>query len=94
MAAIRINAGGQAYTDSIGNLWLADQYFNGGNIYSTTYAIANKVEYGTLANTQVVIGGNTAILTEVSSQRIKGMLPSFANTNTIDLLDVNVNSNG
>ncbi|BAY07354.1 malectin domain-containing carbohydrate-binding protein [Calothrix sp. NIES-2098] len=39
--AIRINVGGGTYTDTKGNLWLADQYFSGGNLYSTTAAIAN-----------------------------------------------------
>ncbi|MGJ5628279.1 malectin domain-containing carbohydrate-binding protein [Nostoc sp. CALU 1950] len=41
--AIRINAGGGAYTDSLGQVWSADQYFVGGNPYSTTTAIASTV---------------------------------------------------
>ncbi|KYC35510.1 hypothetical protein WA1_06700 [Scytonema hofmannii PCC 7110] len=43
-AAIRINAGGQAYTDTTGHLWSADQYFLNGKLYSTAAAIANTVE--------------------------------------------------
>ncbi|OUL31198.1 hypothetical protein BV372_20520, partial [Nostoc sp. T09] len=43
--AIRIDAGAtQAYTDSQGNVWSADQYFVGGNTYSTTAAIANTTD--------------------------------------------------
>ncbi|OUL26907.1 hypothetical protein BV372_26140 [Nostoc sp. T09] len=58
-----------------------------------TFVIGGK-NFGSLANTQVIIGGKAATLTEVSSQRIKGILPTFTNTNPIDLLDVTVNSNG
>ncbi|MDZ8056324.1 MAG: malectin domain-containing carbohydrate-binding protein [Aulosira sp. ZfuVER01] len=58
-----------------------------------TFVIGGK-NFGSLANTQVIIGGKAATLTEVTSQRIKGILPSFTNTNPIDLLDVTVNSNG
>ncbi|MBW4561106.1 MAG: PQQ-dependent sugar dehydrogenase [Mojavia pulchra JT2-VF2] len=39
-SAIRINAGGGAYTDSLGQVWSADQYFIGGNLNGTTAAIA------------------------------------------------------
>ncbi|MEB3215657.1 MAG: malectin domain-containing carbohydrate-binding protein [Nostocales cyanobacterium 94392] len=38
---IRINAGGQAYTDVNGNLWSADQYFTGGSTYSSKASISN-----------------------------------------------------
>jgi hypothetical protein len=38
-AAIRVNAGGPAYTDAQGNLWSADNGFNGGSTYSVTSAI-------------------------------------------------------
>ncbi|BAY94837.1 MULTISPECIES: malectin domain-containing carbohydrate-binding protein [unclassified Tolypothrix] len=58
-----------------------------------TFVIGGK-NFGTLANTQVIIGGKTATITEVNSERIKGILPSFTNTNPIDLLDVTVSSNG
>ncbi len=37
---LRINAGGQAVTDSAGNQWIADTYFSGGKSSSTTTAIA------------------------------------------------------
>jgi glucose/arabinose dehydrogenase len=33
--AIRINAGGGAYLDKLGRIWQADQFFVGGNLYST-----------------------------------------------------------
>ncbi|MUG96098.1 hypothetical protein F7734_28655 [Scytonema sp. UIC 10036] len=42
--AIRINAGGQEYTDTTGNLWSADQYFSGGSTKTYASAIANTVE--------------------------------------------------
>lgn len=34
--SIRINAGGEQYTDVAGNIWQADEFFDGGNLYSTT----------------------------------------------------------
>ena len=37
--AMRINAGGDAFTDSDGNQWSADQFFKGGNLYSTAVGI-------------------------------------------------------
>ena len=37
--AIRINVGGGAVTDSSGNQWSGDKYFQGGNKYSTTAGI-------------------------------------------------------
>ena len=33
---VRIHCGGPAYTDSTGKLWLADQFFQGGGIFSAT----------------------------------------------------------
>jgi len=38
--AIRVNAGGSAYTDPQGNVWSADTGFSGGSTYSVTSAIA------------------------------------------------------
>ncbi|MEB3310438.1 MAG: malectin domain-containing carbohydrate-binding protein [Snowella sp.] len=35
-----INAGGSSYLDGLGQLWTADQNFAGGNLFSTTQAIA------------------------------------------------------
>jgi hypothetical protein len=44
---IRVNAGGPAFTDSLGQLWQADTGFNTGNAGSFgTIAIANTVEDG------------------------------------------------
>lgn len=37
--AIRINAGGGAYTDKLGRVWQADQFFVGGNAFSSTAEI-------------------------------------------------------
>uniref|UniRef100_A0ACD5H239 Malectin domain-containing carbohydrate-binding protein n=1 Tax=Desertifilum tharense IPPAS B-1220 TaxID=1781255 RepID=A0ACD5H239_9CYAN len=42
--AIRINAGGEQYTDSLGQVWLADTFFQGGSIYKTTQPISATVE--------------------------------------------------
>jgi hypothetical protein len=39
-AAVRINAGGSAYTDSQGNSWLADKCFSGGSVTTDPYAVA------------------------------------------------------
>ncbi len=38
--SLRINAGGNAFTDSFGYSWVADQSFIGGNTYSTTSGIS------------------------------------------------------
>jgi N-acetylneuraminic acid mutarotase len=42
--AIRINAGGPAYTDAVGQLWAADQHFSGGGTYATAAPIAATVD--------------------------------------------------
>jgi glucose/arabinose dehydrogenase len=34
--SIRINSGGGQYTDTAGQVWLADQYFTGGSVYSVS----------------------------------------------------------
>jgi hypothetical protein len=39
--SVLINAGGGAYTDSLGQVWSADRLFTGGTTYSTTAAIGN-----------------------------------------------------
>jgi len=41
---VRINSGGGDYTDSEGNLWLADTYFTNGNTSATGAAIDGTVE--------------------------------------------------
>ena len=38
---IRVNAGGGAYTDPSGNLWVADTGYSGGSTWSTSAGIAN-----------------------------------------------------
>jgi hypothetical protein len=38
---VRINSGGPAYTDSLGQKWTADTGYTGGNTYSTTNTITN-----------------------------------------------------
>src|SRR6202022_3138684 len=40
-SAIRVNSGGPAYTDSLGNVWSADTGYSGGSIYTTTQSIRN-----------------------------------------------------
>jgi glucose/arabinose dehydrogenase len=42
--AIRINAGGSNFTDSLGRVWMADTNFSGGSTSSTTVAIGGTVE--------------------------------------------------
>ena len=49
--AIRINAGGSAFTDSNDNQWSKDNYFQGGNTYSTTAGI-DKTQDDTLFQTE------------------------------------------
>jgi hypothetical protein len=48
--AILINAGGSAYTDSLGQVWSADQLFTGGTPYSTTATIANTTSFPLFQN--------------------------------------------
>ena len=45
----RVNAGGPAYTDSLGNLWAADENFNGGNTIAqgAVTGTADPTLYGT-----------------------------------------------
>jgi len=38
---VRINSGGPAYTDSLGQPWISDADFTGGSSYSVTHAITN-----------------------------------------------------
>lgn len=38
--SIRINAGGEAFVDSAGRQWQADQYFEGGSVYSVSHVIS------------------------------------------------------
>jgi hypothetical protein len=40
-SSIRVNGGGPAYTDSLGNIWAADNGFTGGGTYSTISSIAS-----------------------------------------------------
>ena len=39
---IRVNAGGAAFIDPLGNIWAADTNYNGGSTYSTAHSIANS----------------------------------------------------
>ncbi|TAF37140.1 MAG: hypothetical protein EAZ66_07290, partial [Alphaproteobacteria bacterium] len=64
--SIFINTGGGAYTDSMGQLWSADQLFTGGETSSTTSAIANTTNdplfqnerYGNFSYTIPVTNGS------------------------------------
>ncbi|MCB0323257.1 MAG: IPT/TIG domain-containing protein [Bdellovibrionales bacterium] len=58
-----------------------------------TSFVIGGANFGTLADTTVTIGTQTATLTSVSSKRIKGVLPLSANP-TAALLDVHVQSAG
>lgn len=66
----RTNAGGQAYTDSLGNTWSADTDFSGGNIYSTTSPISDTSDptlyqterYGAFSYQFPVPNGNYNVL--------------------------------
>jgi hypothetical protein len=68
---VRINAGGPAFTDSLGQVWAADKNFSGGTTYSNTAAIAGTVDdtlfqterYGTFSyNIPVPNGAYTVTL--------------------------------
>jgi hypothetical protein len=43
-SSIRVNAGGPAYTDALGNIWAADNGFTGGGTFSTGSPIANTAD--------------------------------------------------
>lgn len=54
-SAVRINAGGDAHTDSEGNLFIADQYFSGGSqVFAVTDDIFIPGTGGTTANDEDV----------------------------------------
>jgi hypothetical protein len=40
-SAIRVNAGGESFTDGAGNVWSADTGFNGGGAYATSTAVTD-----------------------------------------------------
>jgi hypothetical protein len=44
MQPIRVNCGGPAYTDSLGQVWAADGGFNSGSIFSTTAPISGTAD--------------------------------------------------
>ncbi|MGA8075252.1 MAG: malectin domain-containing carbohydrate-binding protein [Candidatus Acidiferrales bacterium] len=41
---VRINSGGPAYTDSLGQAWVADTSYTGGSVYTTTSTITNTAD--------------------------------------------------
>ena len=41
LSTVRINAGGESFTDAEGNVWSADVHFNGGRTFTKTNEIAN-----------------------------------------------------
>jgi hypothetical protein len=49
-AAVRVNAGGGAYTDSNGNTFLADQYFSGGSTLSSSHSISGTTDQALYQN--------------------------------------------
>jgi len=65
-----VNAGGEAYTDSLGQTWSADTDFSGGNVYSTTSSISNTPDptlyqterYGAFSYQFPVPNGNYNVL--------------------------------
>ncbi|MCB0360579.1 MAG: hypothetical protein KDD44_13120, partial [Bdellovibrionales bacterium] len=42
--ATRINVGGESYTDSLGRVWVADQFFSGGDVYQDAVPISGTSE--------------------------------------------------
>ena len=69
-APIFIHSGGSSYTDSLGNTWSADADFTGGQVSSTTTAIANTADptlyqserYGNFTYTFNVPAGNYSVI--------------------------------
>ncbi|MAB79413.1 MAG: hypothetical protein CMJ89_08670, partial [Planctomycetes bacterium] len=55
--------------------------------------VISGVGFGTLADTSVTFGGNVATLTEVSSKRIRGIVPTEV-APTTDLVDIEVTVDG
>jgi len=68
--AIRVNAGGPAYTDLQGNLWSADTGFSGGGIYSVTSTITGTTapalyqdeRYGAFSYQFPVVNGTHTVI--------------------------------
>jgi hypothetical protein len=67
--AIRVNAGGGAYTDPLGRVWGADNGFTGGNTYSVSSAISGtntpvlyqSERYGPLTYQFAVLNGSYTV---------------------------------
>ena len=49
-APVRVNAGGPVYTTTGGTAFLADQYFSGGNAFSSTHAISGTTDQALYQN--------------------------------------------
>lgn len=49
--SIRVNSGGSNYGDSLGNLWLADTYFTGGNAFDIEANVGAYTVSGTVEQT-------------------------------------------
>ncbi|MCA1995351.1 MAG: PQQ-dependent sugar dehydrogenase, partial [Coleofasciculus sp. S288] len=58
----------------------------------SSFVIGGK-NFGSLADTSVTLGGQTAVLTSVSPTRIRGIIPAQASSTT-ELLDLVINSSG
>lgn len=53
---VLINCGGPTYTDSKGRIWLADQYFTGGGVFSKTTSDVRNTTDDTVSRTRLFRG--------------------------------------
>jgi hypothetical protein len=60
---IRINSGGGAYTDIMGNVWSADSGYNSGNVLTTTSAIAGTPDQPLYQNWRAALDNSPLIYT-------------------------------
>jgi hypothetical protein len=77
---IRINSGGGAYTDTLGNVWSADSNYNGGALVSTVNAISGTPDPALYQNWRAGPDGFPLIYTFTG-------IPSGTRTVTLDFAD-------
>ncbi|MEL6604827.1 MAG: malectin domain-containing carbohydrate-binding protein [Cyanobacteria bacterium J06614_10] len=83
---IRINAGGEDYTDSLGNQWIADSFLTHGSAESTAVAIADTHEYGLYQTARYGNDLNYRVAVENGTYNINLLFADFSDASSGDRL--------
>ncbi|MEL6158545.1 MAG: malectin domain-containing carbohydrate-binding protein [Cyanobacteria bacterium J06627_32] len=83
---IRINAGGEDYTDSLGNKWTADKFINHGSAETTTVAIADTHEYGLYQSARYGNDLNYRVAVENGTYNVNLLFADFSEAGSGDRL--------